>query len=84
MKRLVTKEAVGARIKQRRKEKGLTQAKLAKAIRERQNYVSRYENNRIPSPETLVKIARLLGVSIDWILTGEEAPCDHSTPEKVA
>src|SRR5205085_82056 len=35
--------------------------------------ITTYLNGRIPPPETLVKISRLTGCSIHWLVTGEGA-----------
>jgi transcriptional regulator with XRE-family HTH domain len=64
----------GAQVGQRiRKIRGkLTQTDFAKAIGVRkQNYISRYEHGRIPSPILLVRIAVLGKTSVDWLLTGK-------------
>lgn len=48
-----------------------TQTKFARMIGVRkQNYISRYEHGRIPSPNLLVRIAGHGKVSVDWLLTG--------------
>lgn len=66
----VSPQKVGERIRAVRGNR--TQEKFAKAIGVRkQNYISRYERGRIPSPELLVRIAKMGGVSIDWLLTGK-------------
>jgi transcriptional regulator with XRE-family HTH domain len=61
---------VGRRI---RKVRGkMTQTHFAKAIGVRkQNYISRYEHGRIPSPNLLVRIAGHGRTSVDWLLTGK-------------
>lgn len=63
-------EKVGARIRAVRGKR--TQTEFAKVIGvKKQNYISRYERGRIPSPDLLVLIARTGRVSIDWLLTGK-------------
>ncbi len=37
----------------------------------KQNYISRYERGRIPSPDLLVRIAEIGQVTTDWLLTGK-------------
>ncbi len=52
----------------------LTQTDFAKVLGVyKQNYISRYERGRVPSPELLIKIADHGRVSIDWLLTGKSA-----------
>jgi transcriptional regulator with XRE-family HTH domain len=57
------------RIRQLRKEAGLSQAELAGKIGADPGRVSRYEAGRItPSAEALVRIAETLNISIDHLL----------------
>ncbi len=53
---------------------GMTQTDFARVLGvKKQNYISRYEHGRIPSPGLLVKIAEQGKVSVDWLLTGRES-----------
>lgn len=62
------------RIKELRKEKGLTQKKLAELAGISQPYLNDLENgNRMGKQETLQRIAAPLGVTVK-ILKGETAP----------
>ena len=57
------------RIKQLRKEKGITQENLSAMVGISQVTVSEYENGRnYPSVENLLKIADHFGVSTDYLL----------------
>lgn len=61
--------AVGARIAELRKARGLTQVELAEALGIVQAVVSTYEVGRIrPHPGVLVRLADVLDVSVDEIL----------------
>lgn len=52
---------------------GKTQTEFAKELSvPKQNYISRYERGRIPSPDLLVKIADMGRVSLDWLLVGKK------------
>ena len=67
-------ESIGARIARLRREKGLTQVELAKALDVSQPVVSDYENDVIKlSGETIVALTQILGASADEIL-GLEKP----------
>lgn len=67
-------ESIGARITRLRREKGMTQVELATALGVSQPVVSDYENEVIKlSGETIIQLARILGVSADEIL-GLEKP----------
>src|SRR6266487_3989082 len=63
---------VGERLRQRRLELGLSQREIAsKGVS--YAYISRIENGtRIPSVTALRKLAPKLGVSVEWLETGEE------------
>jgi transcriptional regulator with XRE-family HTH domain len=66
----ISPEKVGERIRAVRGKR--TQTEFAKTIGVRkQNYISRYERGRIPSPDLLVQIAKTGRVTIDWLLTGK-------------
>jgi len=66
------KKAVGQRMREARKARGLTTAEVAKAAGISQGNYSDMEGGRkSPSIRTLAALAEALGVSTDWILTGE-------------
>lgn len=57
------------RLRELRKERGLTQGQVAGRLGVTPSMVSAYENGiRQPSYEVLIKIARLYGVSSDYLL----------------
>lgn len=60
-----------ARLKQLRNQRGLTQTEVAAAIGVTRSVVSLYENEmRQPSPEIIIALARLYGVTADYLLCG--------------
>lgn len=62
-----------------RKEKKLTQAKLAEKIFVSEKTVSKWENgNGIPDTNTLPKLCEVLGVSINELLSGEKLNKDNT------
>lgn len=66
-----------ARLRELRKERGLTQSQMAGRLGVTPSMVSAYENGiRQPSYEVLIKIARLYGVSSDYLLgiSGRRTP----------
>ena len=68
---------LGARLQFLRKEAGLTQKQLAERLNMRDNTISQYEKgDRTPSVETQMNIARLFGVSIDFLVgrTDDRSP----------
>lgn len=61
------------RLKQLRENKRLTQAQVAERIDVTASMVSSYETDiRLPSYATLLKIANLFGVSVDYLLGRDE------------
>ena len=57
------------RLKELRKEKGISQLKLAMDINTNQNTISRYETGeREPGINELIKLANYFDVSIDYLL----------------
>ena len=65
-----TSEYIGARIRQCRREKGLTQEQLAERIDIAPNYLGQIENGRRGVNLTnLVKIANELNVTFDYLMS---------------
>lgn len=61
-----------ARLKQLRKQRGMTQTEVAAAIGVTRSVVSLYETEmRQPSPDMIVALARLYSVSTDYLLRGD-------------
>lgn len=72
-------EKMGDRIARLMKAKNLSQKEFAQAIETTEASVSRYLNNaREPGPKVLVKIANVLGVTVDEIV-GKEDDSDFSS-----
>jgi transcriptional regulator with XRE-family HTH domain len=66
---IASKDSIGARIAQFRKDKGMTQKELAEQLDVSQPVVSDYENDVIRLPaDVVVAIAKLLAVTTDEIL----------------
>ncbi|MBZ0073646.1 helix-turn-helix domain-containing protein [Bordetella hinzii] len=69
--------SLGERIRERRKLKHLTLQQVAEAFGINRASVSDWEhNNTRPDVERLVKLARILGTSTDFLLTGRDATGD--------
>lgn len=64
---------LSSRIKDRRKTLGYTQEELAEKINLSHSHYSKIENSiSSPSLDTLIKISKVLGMSLDSIVFGEE------------
>lgn len=60
---------LGSRLKKARQIKRLTQVELGKTLGSSDATINRYEKDvRKPDPDTLNKLATILGVSIDWLM----------------
>jgi transcriptional regulator with XRE-family HTH domain len=69
-----TPTAIGTRLRQRRQSLGLSQRDLAEPGVS-YAYISRIESGaRTPSVKALRKLAPKLGVSVEWLETGEQSP----------
>ena len=56
----------------KRKEAGMTQAEVAESLQVSFQAVSKWENGTLPNVEMLVELAKLLNVTVDEILAGQE------------
>jgi transcriptional regulator with XRE-family HTH domain len=83
-----TKQTVGERIKSRRSELGWTQDVLAEKAGISKSFLSDLENSkRSVGADKLLDIARALGVSLDYLMTGEasqDQPNEVQIPASLA
>ena len=64
----------GERIAEARKRAGTSQKDLAVLVDKTQQTITNWETGRsAPSLDDLATISRALGVSIDWVVTGEDS-----------
>lgn len=62
----------GGRLKQARTRKRLTQSQVAEKLGIDFTTISKYENDRSqPDYDTLLRLAALYDVSVDWLLSGQ-------------
>lgn len=77
MKYKLDYESLGKRIRKARKDKGLSQIKLAKMIGISTNSLTRAENNRLNlGLESIIKIANALNVTMNYLLYAEISDID--------
>lgn len=75
---------IGEHIMLLRKQKGLSQAVLGKAIGTSGDIIGRYERNIMtPSIEVIMKISDTLGVSIDYLVGKTNLELDKSTLKRL-
>lgn len=73
------KKYVGNRIKEERKKKKLTQQQLGDLIGVKHNTISSYENaTNAPEQDSLFKIAKALGISVDDLFPPTEASVQNN------
>ena len=66
---------IGARMAWARRMKGVTQADVARVLDQEKQSVSQYERDRrTPAPHILARAAEYLGVSLEWMTTGQGEP----------
>ncbi len=75
---------LGARIAALRREAGMNQAQLARQIQVSPSAVGMYEQGRRePGAETLIAMAKVFGVTVDYLLTGTAAPQESDRLERM-
>ena len=75
---------LGPRIAALRRRKNLSQGELAKILQVSPSAVGMYEQGRRePSAELLVRLARVLEVSVDYLLTGQPLPGEREKIEEM-
>jgi HTH-type transcriptional regulator, quorum sensing regulator NprR len=76
-------QMIGYRIKQIRKEKRITQSKLAEGILST-SYISLIERNKIDVPPHLIdQISKRLGVTVEWLLGTENKEINEQLIERI-
>lgn len=69
---MITSNKFSQRLKELRLKKGLTQTELGEKVGVKQNTFTNWENGkREPNFETLLKLADLFEVSLDWLFGRE-------------
>ena len=75
---------LGERIGALRRQAGLSQSQMADRLRISASAVGMYEQGRRePSADTLLAMAQLFGVSVDYLLTGEEDPARRAALDRM-
>ena len=75
---------LGPRIAALRRSKKISQGELAKRLQVSPSAVGMYEQGRRePSAELLVRLARVLEVSVDYLLTGQPLPGEREKLEEM-
>lgn len=74
--------SVGSRIRKLRLEKGMDQGELARAAKIKQSTLSDLErgDSQRPRGDTLVRLAAILQVDQEWLMTGEGLPTPREAP----
>ncbi len=82
---MVNYEAMGSRIKMKRRALKMSQEAVANAVRISMSFYGNIERGRrIPSIDTLVAIANVLGVGADYLLADSlNAVPEHHSPEEI-
>lgn len=74
----------GERLTAARKAKGLTQTDVGEMVGQKGGIISRYENDiNTPSIEVAAKLASKLGVTLDYLVTGESPDSRNVADESI-
>lgn len=74
--------SVGKRIKNKRREKGITQLQIQEQTSISSGNLSCIENGKyLPSSSALLELSKILGCSMEWLLTGEQ-PIENNNANK--
>lgn len=71
----------GQRLEQAMIKSGYSNARLTKELNLSKNAIGNYKNNQIPNTITLFEISQRLGISMEYLLTGEEKHRELSEDE---
>ncbi len=79
------RDTLGTRIALLRRRIGLSQKELARRLSLSPSAIGMYEQDRrAPSNDLLIEMAKIFGVSTDFLLTGEASACDASAMQELA
>ena len=74
----------GKRLTQARKKKGISQEELAGQLKTKGPVIGRYERDEMkPSIEAATKMAKILEVSLDWLVGNTDAELDTATLNRI-
>ncbi|HIS67962.1 MAG TPA: helix-turn-helix transcriptional regulator [Candidatus Gallacutalibacter stercoravium] len=69
---------IGNRLREQRKKAHLTQAQLGAQLHLSKNSISNYERNQDEPPDdTKIKLAKILGVSVDYLTGASDNPSPY-------
>lgn len=72
---------IGKRIRERRKDLNLTQEQLARALGLTPQHISVIEQDkRTPSLSSLARLAKELGTTVDYLITGKDSVITETIP----
>lgn len=74
----------GSRLSQARKKRGMSQEELAKQLGTKGPVIGRYERDEMkPSIEAATNIAKILEVSLDWLVGNTDTELDTATLHRI-
>lgn len=75
-------DTFGERLKSAFKNAGYTQIKATEELHLSKNAITNYVNGRIPDATILYKLSCMLGVSMEWLIAGEDQKQTKISSEK--
>lgn len=73
----------GNRLDSAMKKAGYNNSQITKELNLSKNAIGNYKNNQIPSAATLYKLSQLLGITIEYLLTGENEISINAEEQKL-
>lgn len=70
----IDNEKFGKRLEECMKKANITNTEITKALNLNKNAIGNYKNGQIPNATILYEISNFLRISMDYLLTGKEAP----------
>lgn len=77
-------QSLGERVRYMREQTGLSQARLAEMAGTSQQAIQQIESGKTERPRFLHEIAQALGVTTDWLKTGQDGPVATQTIRQIA
>lgn len=78
----INENGFGNRLLQCMESTGITNAEITKQLNLSKNAIGNYKNNQIPNASILFRLSQILGVTMEWLLTGENISDNSLTPDE--
>lgn len=80
---MLDESGFGNRLDYAIKKAGYSNSQITKELNLSKNAIGNYKNNQIPNATTLYKLSQLLGITMEYLLTGESTINTNTTEQKL-